>query len=153
MDKLRIMSVFGTRPEAIKMCPLVKELESREEIESIVCVTAQHREMLDQMLGMDEGAKMLGELALGRKTGKGAVGTYVSFSKKLLCILMYTSLNLAREIQIYIGRFIAIEAKESFEGNVVTVLIEKLAANRANLILFRYGVYRKNTVKIIKHSK
>ena len=44
------MSVFGTRPEAIKMAPLVKELESREEIESVVCVTAQHREMLDQVL-------------------------------------------------------------------------------------------------------
>ena len=44
------MIVFGTRPEAIKMAPLVKELESREEIESIVCVTAQHRQMLDQVL-------------------------------------------------------------------------------------------------------
>lgn len=44
------MSIFGTRPEAIKMAPLVKELEKREEIESIVCVTAQHREMLDQVL-------------------------------------------------------------------------------------------------------
>lgn len=50
MEKLRILSVFGTRPEAIKMAPLVKELESREEVESIVCVTAQHREMLDQVL-------------------------------------------------------------------------------------------------------
>ena len=48
--KRKVMSVFGTRPEANKMCPLVKELESREEIESLVCVTAQHREMLDQML-------------------------------------------------------------------------------------------------------
>lgn len=44
------MSVFGTRPEAIKMAPVVKELEKRQEIESIVCVTAQHREMLDQVL-------------------------------------------------------------------------------------------------------
>ena len=44
------MTVFGTRPEAIKMAPLVKELEKREEIKSIVCVTAQHREMLDQVL-------------------------------------------------------------------------------------------------------
>lgn len=44
------MSIFGTRPEAIKMAPLVKELERREEVESIVCVTAQHREMLDQVL-------------------------------------------------------------------------------------------------------
>ena len=50
MEKLRIMSVFGTRPEAIKMAPLVKELSGREEIESICCVTAQHREMLDSVL-------------------------------------------------------------------------------------------------------
>jgi len=50
MEKLRIMSVFGTRPEAIKMAPLVKELASRDEIESICCVTAQHREMLDSVL-------------------------------------------------------------------------------------------------------
>ena len=44
------MSIFGTRPEAIKMAPLVKELASRDEIESLCCVTAQHREMLDQVL-------------------------------------------------------------------------------------------------------
>ena len=48
--KIKVMTVFGTRPEAIKMAPLVKELESRSEIESIVCVTAQHRQMLDQVL-------------------------------------------------------------------------------------------------------
>ncbi len=47
---IKVLTVFGTRPEAIKMAPLVKELERREEIESIVCVTAQHREMLDQVL-------------------------------------------------------------------------------------------------------
>ena len=50
MNKIKVMSIFGTRPEAIKMAPLVKELEKRAEIESIVCVTAQHREMLDQVL-------------------------------------------------------------------------------------------------------
>ncbi|MBY7026656.1 UDP-N-acetylglucosamine 2-epimerase (non-hydrolyzing) [Clostridium botulinum] len=50
MKKIKVMSVFGTRPEAIKMCPLVKELKRRKEIESIVCVTGQHREMLDQVL-------------------------------------------------------------------------------------------------------
>lgn len=49
-SKIKVMSIFGTRPEAIKMAPLVKELEGRSEIESIVCVTAQHREMLDQVL-------------------------------------------------------------------------------------------------------
>ena len=47
---IKVMSIFGTRPEAIKMAPLVKELERREETESIVCVTAQHRQMLDQVL-------------------------------------------------------------------------------------------------------
>ena len=50
MKKIKVMSVFGTRPEAIKMCPLVLELAGREEFESIVCVTAQHREMLDSVL-------------------------------------------------------------------------------------------------------
>ena len=50
MDKIKVMTIFGTRPEAIKMSPLVKELKSRKEIECKVCVTAQHREMLDQVL-------------------------------------------------------------------------------------------------------
>lgn len=45
-----VMLVFGTRPEAIKMCPLVKELKKRDGIKTIVCVTGQHREMLDQVL-------------------------------------------------------------------------------------------------------
>ena len=50
--KKKVITIFGTRPEAIKMAPLVKELEKREEIESKVCVTAQHREMLDQVLNL-----------------------------------------------------------------------------------------------------
>ena len=48
--KKKIMIVFGTRPEAIKMCPLVLELRSRPEFETILCVTGQHRQMLDQVL-------------------------------------------------------------------------------------------------------
>ena len=50
MSKLRVMSVFGTRPEAIKMAPLVRVLAGRVEIDSLCCVTAQHREMLDSVL-------------------------------------------------------------------------------------------------------
>ena len=50
MSKLRVMSIFGTRPEAIKMAPLVKTLAGRETIESLCCVTAQHRQMLDSVL-------------------------------------------------------------------------------------------------------
>lgn len=49
-NKIKVMSVFGTRPEAIKMAPLIKELEKRQNIESIVCLTGQHREMLMQVL-------------------------------------------------------------------------------------------------------
>lgn len=46
----KVMLVFGTRPEAIKMCPLVNELKSRPQVETVVCVTGQHRQMLDQVL-------------------------------------------------------------------------------------------------------
>jgi UDP-N-acetylglucosamine 2-epimerase (non-hydrolysing) len=51
---MKVLSVFGTRPEAIKMAPLVKGLEENMEFNSIVCVTAQHREMLDQVLSLFE---------------------------------------------------------------------------------------------------
>ena len=52
MERIKIITIFGTRPEAIKMAPLVKELEGRNEIDNKVCVTAQHREMLDQVLNL-----------------------------------------------------------------------------------------------------
>ena len=50
MSKIKVMSVFGTRPEAIKMAPLALELQRREGLESLICVTAQHREMLDSVM-------------------------------------------------------------------------------------------------------
>ena len=50
MKKIRVLSVFGTRPDAVKMCPLVLSLRKDSRMESLVCVTAQHREMLDQVL-------------------------------------------------------------------------------------------------------
>ena len=50
MKQITVMTIFGTRPEAIKMCPLVQELDSRPEINSLCCVTAQHRQMLDSVL-------------------------------------------------------------------------------------------------------
>ena len=49
---IRILSIFGTRPEAVKMAPVIRELESTPDLESFICVTAQHREMLDQVLGL-----------------------------------------------------------------------------------------------------
>lgn len=50
MDKIKVMSVFGTRPEAIKMCPLIKKMREYEQINSVVCLTGQHREMLQQVI-------------------------------------------------------------------------------------------------------
>ena len=50
MKKIKVMSIFGTRPEATKMAPLIKAMDKCDDIEQIVCVTAQHREMLDQVL-------------------------------------------------------------------------------------------------------
>ena len=50
MKKIKILSVFGTRPEAIKMAPLVKELAQRDCFESLCCLTGQHREMLDSVM-------------------------------------------------------------------------------------------------------
>ncbi len=47
---IKVLSIFGTRPEAIKMAPVIKELEKRDNVESVVCVTAQHRQMLDQVM-------------------------------------------------------------------------------------------------------
>ena len=52
--KKKVMLVFGTRPEAIKMCPLVKELQTRAGVQVLVCVTGQHREMLNQVLKVFE---------------------------------------------------------------------------------------------------
>lgn len=50
--KIRVMTVFGTRPEGIKMAPIIKVMEKVPEIENVICVTAQHREMLDQVLNL-----------------------------------------------------------------------------------------------------
>ncbi len=50
MDKIKVMSIFGTRPEATKMAPLIKAMDKCDDIDQIVCVTAQHRQMLDQVL-------------------------------------------------------------------------------------------------------
>lgn len=52
MNRIKVLTIFGTRPEAVKMAPLVKELNRRDKIDSKVCVTAQHREMLDQVLNL-----------------------------------------------------------------------------------------------------
>lgn len=54
MTNIRVLSIFGTRPEAVKMAPIIRLMAKTQGVESIVCVTAQHREMLDQVLGLFE---------------------------------------------------------------------------------------------------
>jgi UDP-N-acetylglucosamine 2-epimerase (non-hydrolysing) len=49
---LRVLSIFGTRPESVKMAPVVQSLAHTPGIDALVCVTAQHRQMLDQVLGL-----------------------------------------------------------------------------------------------------
>ena len=65
MNKLKVMSVFGTRPEAIKMAPLVKALQASEQIESVVCLTGQHREMLDSVMQIFRLAGFIHNLGVG----------------------------------------------------------------------------------------
>ena len=84
MNPIRVLSVFGTRPEAIKMCPLALTLRERPEFESLVCVTAQHREMLDSVLktfalrpdydlDLMEPRQTLSSITAKVRTGRGAV--------------------------------------------------------------------------------
>jgi UDP-N-acetylglucosamine 2-epimerase (non-hydrolysing) len=54
MKPIRVLSIFGTRPEAVKMAPVVRCLKRTQGIETLVCVTAQHRQMLDQVLDLFE---------------------------------------------------------------------------------------------------
>lgn len=77
MKKIKVMSVFGTRPEAIKMCPLVKELEKRDDMECIVCLTGQHREMLQQVIDIFQiSVKYNLDIMRQRQTLKQLLQTY-----------------------------------------------------------------------------
>ena len=106
----KILCVFGTRPEAIKMAPLVKHLSSNENFESRVCVTAQHREMLDQALQIfkvkpdyDLGM-MVSEQSLQELTGKILVGmkpVFDDFSPDLLLVHGDTATTFASALAAY----------------------------------------------------
>jgi len=85
-EMIKVMTVFGTRPEAIKMAPLVKELKSRKEIECIVCVTAQHRQMLDQVLEVFD-IKPDYDLDIMKKYSISSWRYYYYFCRCSCCIL------------------------------------------------------------------
>ena len=89
MNKLKVLSIFGTRPEAIKMAPLVKELQKESRIDSYVCVTAQHREMLDQVLDIFD---ITPEFDLNIMKDRQTIGDITTSALKGLCEVMAKSL-------------------------------------------------------------
>jgi len=84
-DKLKIMLVFGTRPEAIKMCPLVNELKTRNNVQTLVLVTGQHREMLDQALEVF-GVKPDYDLSIMQK-GQNLFDITTTILNNIKCVL------------------------------------------------------------------
>lgn len=111
--KLKVLSVFGTRPEAIKMAPVVKTLEEEESIDARVCVTAQHREMLDQVLGLFEilpdydlnlmkPGQGLFEITIDALTGLKEV--LATFSPDLVLVHGDTTTTLSASLAAYYNR-------------------------------------------------
>lgn len=78
------MLLFGTRPEAIKMCPLVNELKTRKNLQTIICVTGQHRQMLDQVLVMRDTTKRPEGIAAGTLKLVGTAEEVIYQNFKLL---------------------------------------------------------------------
>ena len=68
---MKVLSVFGTRPEAIKMCPLIKEMDKHEEIQNVVCLTGQHKEMLQQVIDIF-GIEVAYNLNIMRQIGRAS---------------------------------------------------------------------------------
>ncbi|CEJ47580.1 UDP-N-acetylglucosamine 2-epimerase [Umezakia ovalisporum] len=112
-SKLKVLSIFGTRPEAIKMAPVVKALQASPDIDSRVCVTAQHREMLDQVLDLfgivpDHDLNLmkpgqgLFEITCGVLTGLKDV--LASASPDLVLVHGDTTTTLAASLAAYYGR-------------------------------------------------
>lgn len=109
----KVMTIFGTRPETIKMAPVVKELAAREEIRSIVCVTAQHRQMLDQVLELFaiqpdfDLDLMKADQTLGDITGNvlhGMEGIFAQWQPDMVLVHGDTTTTLAAALSSYYAK-------------------------------------------------
>ena len=113
MSKLKVMSVFGTRPEAIKMAPLALELQRRESIESLICVTAQHREMLDSVMSCfglkaDADLNIMGKnqtlTDVTVKALKGLEGCFAEFKPDLVLVHGDTSTTFSAALAAFYAK-------------------------------------------------
>ena len=113
MNKLKVMSVFGTRPEAIKMAPLALELRRRESIESLICVTAQHREMLDSVMNCfgltaDADLNIMGKnqtlTDVTVKALKGLEGCFAEFEPDLVLVHGDTSTTFSAALAAFYAK-------------------------------------------------
>ena len=113
MSKLKVMSVFGTRPEAIKMAPLALELRRRESIESLICVTAQHREMLDSVMSCfglraDADLNIMGKnqtlTDVTVKALKGLEGCFAEFKPDLVLVHGDTSTTFSAALAAFYAK-------------------------------------------------
>ena len=113
MSKIKVMSVFGTRPEAIKMAPLALELQRREGLESLICVTAQHREMLDSVMSCF-GIKADADLNIMGKNQtltdvtvralKGLAGCFAEFEPDLVLVHGDTSTTFSAALAAFYAK-------------------------------------------------
>ena len=98
----KVMLVFGTRPEAIKMCPLVNELKSRENLQTVVCVTGQHRQMLDQVL---EAFSVVPDYDLSiMKAGQTLFDVTVNILERIKAVLEEVKPDVVLVAEIYAAR-------------------------------------------------
>ena len=128
----KVMLVFGTRPEAIKMCPLVNELKKRKELQTVVCVTGQHRQMLDMVL---EAFDVTPDLI-----NRSLVGNFVTADGTVLGrhkgIIHYT-IGQRKGLGLAMGRRVVVteirpETNEVVIGEQEDVFTTTLYANRLN---------------------
>ena len=128
-----IMLVFGTRPEAIKMCPLVKELKSRKSIKTIVCVTGQHRQMLDMVLNTfnvkpdyDLSIMKQGQTLFDITTSiLNRIGDVLIEVKPDVVLVHGDKQLLLPHLLVIINKFLLDMLKQVLEHIIFTVLIQK----------------------------
>ena len=154
----KIMVVFGTRPEAIKMCPLVNELKSRENIITKVCVTGQHRQMLDQVLdifnvvpdydlSIMKDKQTLFDITTNILNGIGAVLGCLSTKLGRGALIAVSILTMLLCVGGVGAAVLIIALKYSLQGNVVWIVLGIGALVYVLSMIFEVQTIKKFSVK------